>query len=223
MLLGVLATTMIITRSVVAETGPPVRDSQRSFYAYARNWRDIRDQNIVKQRRDYSCGAAALATISQYYWGDGVTEQKILNVLEENLTQEQLLERVQNGLAISDLRMAAVKVGYLSTIGRITPEELTKVKLPVIVALKLEESNHFVVVRGVVNGWVYLADPARGNLRMPLGQFADIWIENAVLVVAKRGEVLSKKSRLGITMAEVNRGWLNNQVLRTAPEKTFKY
>ncbi|MEW4452148.1 cysteine peptidase family C39 domain-containing protein [Bremerella sp. JC817] len=209
-------------QSAHAQLGPPVRNREHTIQAYARTWKDIRDQNIVKQKRDYSCGAAALATICRYYWGDPVTETQVLKVVEGNLTREELQERFQNGLAISDLRLAAVKLGYLSTIGRLSMEELQKVKVPLIVAIRLEETNHFVVYRGQANGWVFLADPARGNLRIPQFQFESQWIENAVLVVAQKGKAQSDKSQLGITHEEMSRGWVDDQIIRTFPEKPFK-
>ena len=40
------------------------------------SWRELKDKNVVKQNRDYSCGAASLCTLLKYYWGDNVTEQK---------------------------------------------------------------------------------------------------------------------------------------------------
>ncbi|MEW4564758.1 C39 family peptidase [Bremerella sp. JC770] len=199
----------------------PVRDAPRNFQVHVKSWTAFRDQNVVKQQRDFSCGAAALATICRYYWGDNVTENQVLKIVEGNLTREELQERFQNGLAISDLRLAAVKMGYLSTIGKLTIAKLHEAKIPLVVAIRLEETDHFVVVRGIRNGWVYLADPIRGNIRMPLWDFEDRWIENAVLVVVKKGKTKSDVSRLGITHAEMSKGWLNDQVLRTFPEKTF--
>ncbi|TWT32060.1 C39 family peptidase [Blastopirellula retiformator] len=221
-----LVVVMTIATSADAQTrsqfGPPVRSRDNNIQAYARTWTAIRDQNIVKQQRDFSCGAAALATICRYYWGDPVTENQILGVVEKNLTRDELKERFENGLAISDLRLAAVKLGYLSTIGRLDIEKLAEAKVPLIVAIRLEETNHFVVVRGVANGWVFLADPARGNLRIPQFEFERIWIENAVLVVAKKGKAKSDVSQLEVRHEEMARGWVDDQIIRTFPEKPFR-
>ncbi len=213
---------VLLTSTAWAQLGPPVRNAERTIQAHARSWKAIRDQNIVKQQRDYSCGAAALATICRYYWGDPVTENQVLNVVQKNLKRDELKERFENGLAISDLRLAAVKLGYLSTIGRLSMEELQKVKIPIIVAIRLEETNHFVVVRGLANGWVFLADPARGNLRIPQFEFERIWIENAVLAVVQKGKATSDVSRLGVTNEEMSRGWVDDQIIRTFPEKPFR-
>jgi len=222
----VLATFLAITYLVVAsdasaQTTAPVRDPARQIQVRPITWKDYRDRNIVKQQRDFSCGAAALATIGKYYWGDDLTEQQVLTVIENNLTDELLKERIENGLAISDLRLAAVELGYLSTIGRLDLEKIRRAKVPLIVALRLKEFDHFVVVRGFSDGWVYLADPSRGNIRIPVQKFEKQWIENAVLVVVKKGKTQSDETKLNITDDERTKGWLNNQVIRTFPQKVW--
>ena len=45
--------------------------------------------NIVMQKTDYSCGAAALATICKYYWGDNVDEDLFLRSLDGILTERR--------------------------------------------------------------------------------------------------------------------------------------
>lgn len=224
LLSGLVVATMFSNCELNADEGaPPVRDFQKRFQAHVRNWKAVRNQNIVMQRRDYSCGAAALATILTYYWGDDISEWIILRIIEENLDPAELAERIENGLSITDLRLAAVKLKYLATIGRLDIDGLYGVKVPVIVAIELDGQDHFVVVRGIADGWIYLADPIRGNIRMPVGHFADIWIENALLVVAKPGQAQSTVSQLELGAADVDRGWLNNQVIRTFPEKVFRF
>ena len=37
--------------------------------------------------------------------------------------------------------------------------------------------NHFAVLRGVQDDRVYLADPSRGNVRMPAYAFLDMWLQ----------------------------------------------
>ena len=46
--------------------------------------------------------------------------------------------------------------------------------------------QHFVVFRGELDGRVFLADPLRGNVRMPRHQFLERW-DGKILAVAKRG------------------------------------
>ena len=37
------------------------------------NWKQRRDEGIVKQDKDFSCGAASLATLWNYYYGQNLT------------------------------------------------------------------------------------------------------------------------------------------------------
>src|SRR5579862_6421556 len=67
----------------------PVRDPQHVFQRDVWSWRELKDKNVVKQNRDYSCGAASLCTLLKYYWGDNVTEQKILDTVDKMLTPEE--------------------------------------------------------------------------------------------------------------------------------------
>ena len=91
--------------------GGPVRDHQRLIQRHVKSWLELRRENIVVQKRDYSCGAAALATLVRYYWGDQVTEEMVLRDLDKMLTREEALDRVKNGLTLTDLRRVAVRAG----------------------------------------------------------------------------------------------------------------
>ncbi len=54
-----------------------------------KSMKDLRDEKLVKQRFDYSCGAAALATILRYGFGDEVTEREILKELFDLLSEDE--------------------------------------------------------------------------------------------------------------------------------------
>jgi predicted double-glycine peptidase len=41
------------------------------------------------QQRDYSCGAAALATLLHFYWGHRVNEAMVLDAVEQQLASEE--------------------------------------------------------------------------------------------------------------------------------------
>jgi uncharacterized protein len=199
----------------------PVRDPDHIFEKSACSWIKIRQMHIVMQKRDYSCGAAALATILQYYWRDNVTEDQILLTIAKILTVDEMKDRIKKGLAISDIRRAAVDMGYLSTIGTLTFKQLSESKVPLIVGISPEGYDHFVVYRGVDCDYVYVADPIRGNIRIPIPEFVCQWQKNAALVVAKPDVDPPKISPLSVRCDEVRLGELNNQLIRTQPQKSF--
>ena len=199
----------------------PIRDPDHLFEKSVCNWKQIKQVHIVMQKRDYSCGAAALATILRYYWGDNVTEDQILAVIEKMLTPEEMKDRIKKGLAISDLRRASVEMGYLSSIGTLTFQKLSESKVPLIVGISPNGYDHFVVYRGMDCDWVYVADPIRGNIRISYIDFVRQWQKNAILVVAKSDQEPPKTSPLSVHCYEVRLGELNKQVIRTQPEKIF--
>jgi uncharacterized protein len=191
------------------ELRAPVRDPDHVFRRFVWSWKDIRDRNVVKQNRDYSCGAASLCTLLQYYWGDKVTEQKVLDSLDAMLKPAERRDRIKEGLSLTDLRRVSVKLGYLASIGTLTFEQLSQSKIPVLVPLTIGKFNHFAIYRGTDGFYVYLADPARGNVRTRIDEFVKQWQKNAILVVAKKDQDLRENAPLNLTAEEVYKGTLN--------------
>ncbi len=196
----------------------PVRDPAYFTQNYVWSYKDIKEYQVVMQKRDYSCGAAALATVVRYYWGDDVTEEQFLDLLPKlKLTEAQMKDRVENGLTLTDLRDMANLAKYDATMGKLEFNKLAESKVPLVVGLIVNGHEHFAVYRGTAAGWVYLADPIRGNVRVPVPLFERQWQKNAVLVVAKREGKVPDYSRIAPRYSEVTRGWLNNQMIRQDP------
>lgn len=198
---------------------PPVRNPEHTFQLRVRDYIELKRRNVVMQQRDYSCGAACLATICKYYWEDDVDELVFLKALDAILTEEEIADRIENGLAMSDLRKAAVKRGYQAVVGKLTFAKLAESKVPVIVGISPGGHDHFVVYRGTDYEWVYFADPIRGNVRMPICEFTKQWQKNAVLVIAKPGRKVRDWSPLSLRPEEIALGELNDQLIRTQPNR----
>jgi predicted double-glycine peptidase len=198
----------------------PVRDRDHIVQRRVWSWQELKEQNLVMQARDFSCGAAALATLLTYYWGDPTTEQQVLVQMDDLLDNEETRDRILNGLTMTDLRRVSVKMGYEASVGELRFEELAEGKAPVIVVITIEGLDHFVVYRGHDGGYVYLADPIRGNVRTPIGEFVYQWKNNAVLVVAHPDREPPEVSPLTVRADEILTGYLNYQMVRrrmTAP------
>jgi predicted double-glycine peptidase len=143
----------------------------------ARSMKDLRDQGVVKQRFDFSCGAAALATLMRYGFGQDVTESQILVRLFDLPTEAEKLERERTGFSLLDLQRVAQARGYNAEGFRIEPDQLTMLGGPVIVFIEPRGYKHFAVFRGIRGDRVHLADPSRGNIRLPLYSFLDSWLQ----------------------------------------------
>lgn len=191
-----------------------VRDPSFTIRKPVDSWKERKTRHVVMQERDYSCGAAALATLLRYYWGHNVTEETVLDVVENMLTAEQLQERADEGLTMADVEAAAVKMGYQATVGEVTLQQLSQSKVPVIIVIDLGGTNHFVVLRDILGGCAFLADPIRGNVRISIAGLQQAWVKNAILVVAPAGETESFRSQMYVTERERIEGYLNRQVIR---------
>ncbi|MBN1380909.1 MAG: peptidase C39 bacteriocin processing [Deltaproteobacteria bacterium] len=167
-----------------------------------KSWKQLRDQNIVLQRFDYSCGAGALATIMRYYFSDDVSEEDILISILTPMSDEEVQDRVRNGLSLLDLKQCALRRGYLAVAVRLSYTNLPELKGPVIVYLERDHYRHFAVLRGVYGDRVYLADPNRGNVRMLVDRFAMEW-SGIALVLGRRDVGLPQKYPLKVEDGQI--------------------
>lgn len=149
--------------------------------------KDLRDKNVVKQRLDYSCGAAALATLLRYYFNEPTSEARILKIILSKLSDDERRLKETRGLSLLDLKRAAEELGYRAAGFELRADDLTRLAAPVIVFIEPLDYKHFAVLRGVFAGRAYLADPARGNVRMTVSRFLGEW-KGIVFVVGKPGE-----------------------------------
>jgi predicted double-glycine peptidase len=138
-----------------------------------------RDAGVVKQRFDYSCGSAALATLLSYGLNDPVDEPTLLRALLEPLSPDELAALHKKGLSLLDLQRLAQKRGHKAQGFRLHASQLAKLSRPVIVFIKPGGYEHFAVLKGVRGDRAYLADPSLGNVRMPLYRFFDMWADES--------------------------------------------
>ena len=166
----------------------PVLAGERSGSAVRRHTlKELRDQYIVKQQLDYSCGAAALATLLTYYFGDKTSERELLELLAANLPQDELKLKEKQGFSLLDIKKVAQTKGYRAAGFKLTIEQLQQLAAPVLVFVEPQGYKHFAILRGVDRGRVFLADPSRGNLRMSISRFLREW-HGVIFVLGKSGE-----------------------------------
>ena len=59
-------------------SGSPCAQCWRDTTLPVTPWTKLRDDSVVRQQLDYSCGAAALATLLSHYYGEPTTERQVL-------------------------------------------------------------------------------------------------------------------------------------------------
>lgn len=159
---------------VVAMVASPVSKAA----APVRSLAELREEYVVKQQWDLSCGAAALTTLLKYQHGENISERAVALKLmkrKEYVDAPQLVQ-LREGFSLFDLKRVANEVGYRADgFGRMKFEDLIR-KSPIIVPIRTKGYNHFVIVRGGYAGRVLLSDPAWGNRTMEVNSFMEKWI-----------------------------------------------
>lgn len=130
-----------------------------------KNWRYLRDERVVKQQFDYSCGASSLATILNEFYKRSVNEKMILEAMNVSGSRA----------SFADMANAVPKFGFRAVAYSTSFDQLTKLKIPAVVYLKYRAQDHFSVVRGIDSNTVWLADPSLGNRYFSRQQFTEMW------------------------------------------------
>jgi len=185
----------------ISEGSAVIRTGAQKYEKRLRTWKQIRDQHVVMQTYDYSCGAGALATLMRYYFGDPVTEEDVLLNIVDGLSEHEMRDRTEKGLSVLDLKRCAERMGYQAAGVRLRYASLPKLRGPVLIHIEREGYKHFAILRGVRGDRVYLADPSRGNTCMSIDRFACEWT-GVALVLGKKGFGLPPDYPLAIAEGE---------------------
>lgn len=129
-----------------------------------KSWKELRDERVVKQKLDYSCGPASVATLLTYYYNHPISEQQLILKLNQ-----------WNAASFSDISRILPDYGYKAIGLALNAEQLRKIKVPAIVYLRHNGQDHFSVLKGVNEDNVYLADPSWGNIRFRWSKFMSMW------------------------------------------------
>jgi predicted double-glycine peptidase len=138
-------------------------------------------KHVVHQAFDYSCGSAALTTVLQYHLGLPITEQQAMEGMLAHGEREKIIER--RGFSLLDMKRYVATLGSDSGGFRATMEDLVKLGQPAIVPIDYAGFKHFVVVKGVRDDRVFIADPSAGNIAFSVGEFAKLWDKGTLFVI----------------------------------------
>lgn len=129
------------------------------------SWKERRDQNIVKQDLDFSCGAASIATILNGYYNQKITEEEVLKIMDKG----DLMA------SFEDMQKALDHLGFQVKGYAVSLETLQALKIPVIAYIKHRKNDHFTVISGINHNFVRISDPSLGQRTLSKYQFQEMW------------------------------------------------
>ncbi|MFC4291568.1 C39 family peptidase [Sphingorhabdus arenilitoris] len=148
---------------------------------------EIPFRSVVRQRYDFSCGSAAVATLLTHHYGRPTNEADPFRAMW-NLGDKETIRKV--GFSMLDMRNYLQSVGYRAEGFKIQPNQLIEIKRPVIVLLDINGFKHFVVVKGQSANQVLVGDSIQGLKKYPLAEFRRYW--NGVVLAIMDGPITKR-------------------------------
>ncbi len=142
---------------------------------------EFKFKNIVRQAYDYSCGSAALVTVMNNYLDINVSEQQAMEGMLAHGERDKIIAR--RGFSLLDMKRYLITLGADAGGFRAEMSDLAELKQPGIVPIDYAGFKHFVVVRGIRDGRVFVADPSAGHVVFQLDEFAKLWDRNTLFLL----------------------------------------
>lgn len=134
--------------------------------------KEARFRTVLKQRYDFSCGSAALASLLSFHYERPTTEEAVFTAMYR-LGDKERIHRT--GFSLLDMK------GYLEAEGlradgfRVTLDRLEAAKVPAITLINTNGYKHFVLIKGVRGDEVVVGNPAAGVRIYTRQAFTGMW------------------------------------------------
>src|SRR3990172_9869222 len=171
-----LALTLIlssaVTLAVAGTTVIPGTGGAASFAVPVTSMTESRWDTVIRQKYDYSCGSAALATLLTFHYNPPVGEDEVFREMFAYGDQEKIR---RSGFSMLDMKRFLDKRGLRSDRFRLRFDRVEQMGLPGIALVNVNGYRHFVVVKGVVGNRGLLGDPALGVGTTDRATFQKLW------------------------------------------------
>ena len=137
-------------------------------------------RSTMRQRYDFSCGSAALATLLSSGYEDAVSEGAVFSRMYEAGDKERIRKQ---GFSLLDMKTFLESEGYVADGYRVSLDKLAELRIPAITVVSTNGYKHFVVVKGVAEKEVLVSDPAAGTMVLPRAKFETMW--NGILFLIR--------------------------------------
>lgn len=148
--------------------------------------KEARFKATTRQRFDFSCGSAALATLLTHHYGRPVSEQAVFEAMYAQGDQARIR---REGFSLLDMKMYLQSQGFEADGFEAPLQQLQASGLPAIVLIAESGYHHFVVLKGLQDGRVLLGDPSRGTRAMAQADFERVWVDRLLFVVHSQQEL----------------------------------
>jgi predicted double-glycine peptidase len=164
---------------------------------------------VIRQHYDFSCGSAALATLLTYHYDRPTREQEVFEAMWAAGDQAKIS---REGFSLLDMKRYLAARGLAADGFRVPLGKLEAARIPAIALIDAGGYRHFVLIKGIDEERVLMADPAQGSKIIARPQFEAMW--NGILFV------LRSESETGQRHFDRAESW---RVLAAAPLETARF
>lgn len=133
------------------------------------NIQALKENTTIRQQYNYSCGAAALATLLTYHYDDKKSENDTYQAMWEKGDQTKIPEQ---GFSLLEMKRYLESQGYKAKGYPLSLERVRELGAPAIALLdRPGDINHYVVIKGVIDGFVLVGDPSLGTVAVSYEEF----------------------------------------------------
>ncbi|WP_300764792.1 C39 family peptidase [Helicobacter sp. UBA3407] len=134
------------------------------------SYQEIKNQRVIRQSYEESCGASSLATLLNILNQSNFTELEILKTMSESKLNTDMV-------SFTDLKAAVQKLGFKANSYSLDREILNQlVKIPMLVKIENDPRfPHFVVIINHKGNYLQIFDPNYGEYISSKKEFYSIW------------------------------------------------
>jgi len=180
--------------------------------------KDLKFQRTLRQQYDYSCGAAALATLLSHHYQTPTPEQ---DVFQQMYASGDKTKIHKEGFSLLDMQRFLATRGFRADGFKLPIEKLIAEKLPAIVLITDRGFNHFVVIKGAEDGRILIGDPSTGNRVVSMERFEEIWRNKILFVIHSHKDQVAfntPEDWRGAPRAPLSTGMHQDQLSATLPK-----
>lgn len=157
--------------------GLPSRIAETSLRLPITSLAEQRWERVVRQRYDFSCGSAAVATLLTYHYDQPTTEAQVFEPMYQRADQARIRT---HGFSMLDMKLYLDQRGFHAGGFRMSFDDIARIGVPVIGLVNTRGYHHFVVVKGIRGDEALIGDPASGTVIISRETFDQIWTGTAL-------------------------------------------
>lgn len=139
-------------------------------------------RSTVRQRYDFSCGSAALATLLSFHYDTPTREEEAFAAMYR-VGDQARIQRI--GFSMADMKRYLEARGFQANGFKVGLGDFAEAGIPAIALVDNGGYRHFVVIKGVSATRVLVGDPALGIRVVPRAEFEAGW-SGVVFVILNR-------------------------------------